>query len=125
MLLANVCAAAVTRIVGYGAFWAFWVLLGVLCNWEVLALLVLPLISTGLGLRRCAYRWTRPSGGGRCGHYLRDPRRVHRCAQKCASSVQEIGSDSTVTMLYVLALVGSPSLHGYDACKVLWIKGAS
>ena len=41
---------------------------------EVLALLVFLLMSTGLGLRRCAYRWTRPLGGGRWGHYLRDPR---------------------------------------------------
>ena len=33
----------------------------------VLALLVFPLMSTGLGLRWCAYRWTRPVGGGRWG----------------------------------------------------------
>ena len=26
-------SAAFTRVVGYGAFWAFWVLLGVLCIW--------------------------------------------------------------------------------------------
>ena len=37
MLFANVCAgfsAAVTRVVGYGAFGAFWVLLGALCTWR-------------------------------------------------------------------------------------------
>ena len=70
--------------VGDGAFWALWVLLGILCIWGVLALLVLPLMSTGLGLRRCAYRWTRLLGGGRRGHSLRDPRGVHWFAQKCA-----------------------------------------
>ena len=53
------------RCWGGGIFWALWVLLGVLCIFGVLALLVFPLMSTGLGLRRCAYRWTRPSGGGR------------------------------------------------------------
>ena len=105
-------SAALTRIVGYGAFWAFWVLLGVLCIWKVLTLLILPLISAGLGLRRCHYRWTRPSGGGRWGHYLCDLWGVHWCAQRCALSVQEVGSNSTVKMLYVLALVGLPSLHG-------------
>ena len=25
---------------------------------------------------------------------------------------------------YMLALVGQPSLHGYDACMVYWTKGA-
>ena len=58
-------------------------------------------------------------------HCLRDPRRVHCCAQKCALSVREVGSNSTVVMLYVLALVGPPILHGYDACMVLRTKGAS
>ena len=35
----------------------------------------------------------------------------------------EIGSNSTVMMLFVPASVGPPSLHGYDACMVLWIQG--
>ena len=38
-----------------------------------LALLVFLLMSAGLGLRRCACRWTRPVGGGQWGHCLRDP----------------------------------------------------
>ena len=33
-------SAALTGNIGSGAFWALWVLLGVLCIWEVLALLV-------------------------------------------------------------------------------------
>ena len=108
-------SAAVTRIVGYCAFWGFWVLLGVLCTWWVLALLVLPLISAGLGFRRCAHRWTRQLGGGR--------RRVHWYAQNCSSCFQVI-VDSIVVMLYVLAFAGLPSLQGENACMVLWIKGA-
>ena len=43
-------------------FGAFWVLLGALCKRSVLALLVYTLMCTGLGLRRCAYRCTRPLG---------------------------------------------------------------
>ena len=52
---------------------------------RVLALLVFPLMSTGLGLRRCAYRWTRFWAEVAGGHSLRDPRGVHCVAQKCAS----------------------------------------
>ena len=77
-------SAAVTRVMGYGAFLAFWVLLGVLCIWGALALLVYLLVCTGLGLRRCAYRWTRPLGGGRWGHSLRFPPGVHWFAQNRA-----------------------------------------
>ena len=54
---------------GFGVFWAFWFLLGVLCIWRVLALLV-SLLCTRLGLLRCASCWTRPLGGGRWEHYL-------------------------------------------------------
>ena len=49
---------------GNGIFWAFWLLLCVLCAWGVLVLLVL-LLHTRLGLRWCASRWTRLFGGGR------------------------------------------------------------
>ena len=50
-------------------FWVLWFLLGVLCIWGVLVLLG-SLLCTRLGLLRCASCWTRPSGGGRWGHYL-------------------------------------------------------
>ena len=52
-----------------GVFWILWFLLGVLCIWGVLALL-LSLLCTRLGLHWCASCWTRPLGGGRWGHYL-------------------------------------------------------
>ena len=42
---------AVTRVVGYGAFWAFWVLLGVLCMWRVLFLLIFPSYVQDSGYR--------------------------------------------------------------------------
>ena len=59
----------VTGFLSNGVFWAFWLLLGALCIWRVLAWLVCPLLCTGLG--SC---WTRPLGGGRWGHYLCDLR---------------------------------------------------
>ena len=89
-----------------------------------LALLVLHRMCSGPGLRRCAYRWTRPSGGGRWGHYLRDPRGVHWFAQKCAFCGHGYGSDSIFALLYLQALAGPPSLHGNYACMVYWVKGA-
>ena len=46
--------------------------LGVLC------IFVFPFMSTGLGLRRCAYRWTRPLGVVWRGYSLRDLRGVHK-----------------------------------------------
>ena len=63
----------------------FWVLLGVLCIWGVLALLV-SLLCTRLGLLRCASCWTRPLDGGRLGHYLcnlwGEYLKVHKTAYK-------------------------------------------
>ena len=102
---------------------ALWGLRGVLCVWRMLVLLVLPLMFTGLGLRRCAYRWTRPLGGGRWEHSPREPRGVLWVAQKCARFFQG-GSDPIGMVPYMLAFVGQPSLHGHYACMVCWVKGA-
>ena len=80
---------------GWGEWHFFWHTggsLGSCVFGEVLALLVFPLMYTGLGLRRCAYRWTRPSGGGRLGHYLRDSRGVGRYAQKRAILMMMCGN---------------------------------
>ena len=52
-----------------GIFWVLWFLLGVLCTWRVLALLV-SLLCTRLGLLRCASYWTCPPGGVQWRHYL-------------------------------------------------------
>ena len=72
---------------GFCAF-CFWLLLGALCLWEVLAWQVYPLMCTGLGSRRCAYCWTRPVGGGRWEHYNCDPQGVCWAAQKnCQLSI--------------------------------------
>ena len=82
-------SAPVTEFVGNGGFLGFLVtprsLLHMGTRTGVLALLVHTLMCTGLGLRRCAFRWTRPLGGGRWGHYLRDPQGAHWAAQKATS----------------------------------------
>ena len=70
------------RMGGFSTFGVLWELLGVLCVWEMLVLLVLSLIFTGLGLRRCAFRRTRFLGGGRREHYLRDSWGVSWITQK-------------------------------------------
>ena len=113
-------SAAVTGVLGMVGFWAFWVLLRVLCMWGCWLCWFSPSYLQG-----SAYRWTRPSGGGRWGHNSRDPQGVHWCARKCAPCMQGNGCDSIVGVPHVPALVRPPCLHGYDACMVLWTKGAS
>ena len=113
-------SAAVTGKVGDGAFWALWVLLGVLCIWGVLALLVFLLMSARLELRR---RWTRPLGGGRRGHSLRDPREFTALHKNVLQVIMEM-KEFHFSILYVPALARLPSLHFYFACMVLWVQGA-
>ena len=114
----------VTDSVGNGAAWGFGVLLGILCFWRVLALLFSHIMSTGSGLRRCAYRWTRPLGRGRWEHYLRGLLGVHWFLQKCAWKIEGSCSYCVGVMLYVVAFVRLHSLHGYNACMVCWASGA-
>ena len=109
MLLTDVCAGFICWC--YGRCWE-WYILGTLgAPWSLVHLggagfAGFSLMYTGLGLRRCAYRWTRPLGGGRWEHYLRGHRGVHWCAEKCASCFQVVGSDSIVEMLCMPALAG-------------------
>ena len=90
-----------------------------------LALLVIPLVCTKLGFQRCASYWTRPVGGGRWGHYLCYPWGVCWAAQKTANQMWYGFCGFYVFKLYMLALVGRPSLHSYDACMVYQGQGAS
>ena len=106
-----------------GVFCAFWFLLGVLCIWGVLVLLV-SLLCTRVGLLRCASCWTRPLGGGRWGHYLRDLWGEHLKIHKVASMKRVSVLRFFIWEPYMLASVGQPSLHGNCACMVYWTKGA-
>ena len=128
MLFANVCAGfsfSGTEIVEKGSFWAFWFLLGILCILGVIALLVIPLVCTRFGFQRYALYWTRLVGGGRWGHYLWYPWRVCWAAQKTACYDFCVFWGFCNFKLSMLALVGWPSLHSYDACMVYWVQGAS
>ena len=100
----------VTGMVGDGSFGAFWVLLGALCIWGVLAWLVYPSVCTWLGLQRCTFCWTRPLGGGRWRRYLCNLWGVFWTAHKTAKYLFETGGSSICGML---ASAGQPSLHGY------------
>ena len=109
----------------YGAFWAFWELLGVLCVWGGAGFAGFSPHVCRTRVTKVCYRWTRPLGGGRWEHFLLDPRGVHCFSQKSASCYHGDGSDSIVAMLYVSALAGLPSLLGYDAGVVFWVKESS
>ena len=127
MLFANVCAGFFFSWyggVGNGSFLAFWLFLGTLCILGVLALLVIPHVCTKFWFRRYASYWTHPEGGGRWGHYLCYPWGVGWAAQKTANQVFDEFCDFHSLKLYMLALVGWPSLHSYYACMVYWNKGA-
>ena len=76
------------------------------------------LLCTRLGFLRCASCWTRFLGGGPREHYLRDSRGVSWITQKSVFRFRWRWSDSGGIMLYMLVLVGQPSLRGRDACKV-------
>ena len=108
---------------GIGLFWVLGVLLCVLCTWGVLVLLS-SLCCTRFGLLRCASYWTRPLGGGRWRYYLcnslEELSKVHKTPYDCFGSF----FGYYVWKLYMLALVGQPSLLGYDACMVYSVKGA-
>ena len=78
-----------------------------LVSMGVLALLDFHLMYAGLGLWRCAYRWTRPLGGGRRGHYLRESQRVLWYAQKRAIWEMICGRDSFVLDVIYASLSGT------------------
>ena len=105
-------SVAVTEFVENGAVWVFWVHLGIPVR--------RGLMCTGLRLRRRAYRWTRPLGGGRREPCLRGLSGVHRITRTCAcwECKCQCSMYCCLMLPYVPALVRLPSLHGYLACMV-------
>ena len=90
--IAQGSSAAVTRVVGYGAFWAFWVLLGVLCIWKERGTSFVGVPSC---LQDSGYEGVPTAGhalwsevGGE--HHLRNPPGVHWFAPKCALCTQVV-----------------------------------
>ena len=112
-----------------GVLGVLWFLLGVLCIWGVLVLLV-SLLCTRLGSCWCASYWTRRLGEGRWEHYLRDLREECMAAHNTATHFRFcfFATGGGIFMWkkpYMPALLGRPSLHGHDACMVYSVKGAS
>ena len=93
----------------------------------VLVLLV-PLLRTRLGLHWCASCWTRLFGGGRWEHYLcnhwRECQSAHKFAYFYFWFYDCPSNGKPYIYIYMLALAGGPSLHGYDARMVYWTKEA-
>ena len=92
-------------------FWVLWFLLGVLCTWGVLALLV-SLLCTRLGLLRCASYWTCPPGGVQWRHHLCNLWGEYFKIHKIARINSWVQWDVRIWKPYMLASVGRPSLHG-------------
>ena len=110
---------------GFSSFWVWWELLGALCVWRMLVLLVFSLILTGFEFQRYVFRWTRFLGGGRWRHFFRNSRGVSWSTPKSAVVFHWGSGDFGNFMLYMLALVGQPSLRGRNACMVFRARGAS
>ena len=108
-----------------GTFWVLWGLLGILCVWGILALLIFSLILTGFGLRRCVFRWTRFLCGGRRGHFFCNYWGVACITQKKCCNFSFGWMNFRELMLYMLALGRRPSLRGRDGCMVFRANGAS
>ena len=108
----------------WGSVGAFWLLLGVLCILGVLALLVIPLVCTRLGFQRCASCWTCPAGGVRRGIIFVTPGEFDGQHKKLPLFVFDRVCGFCIFKLFLLALGGQPSLHGYDACMVYWVQGS-
>ena len=108
-------------------FGVFGLLLGVFWIWGVLALLV-SLLCTRLGLLYLGVPpaghalWAEVGGGITFVTSGKNTLKVHNTCQY--ASVLVILGGIYVWKLSMLALVGRPSLHGYDACVVYSVKGA-
>ena len=122
VLFTNVCAGFICRCygegrrregVGDGAFWAFWVLLGVLCIWRVLALLYFPSCrqdSAYGGVPIAGYALWAEVGGGIICVTLGEFTGLHK---KVPQNDRGGGSNSIFQSCTWLASAGLPSLHDY------------
>ena len=127
MLFANGCAGFIHFCYGlreYVPAWELLTLLVILFILRVPALLVYPLVCAGPELRRRAYSWTRPLGGGRRGYCFRRSLGGHQETGKCGSICGRIWGSRKYcwTLLYMPVFVRLPSLLDRNACMVFWTK---
>ena len=122
---ARVFSFSGTEIVGKGSFLSFWLLLGILCILGVLALLVITLCVQGLGFKDM------PSTGHALGAEVGwgiifvTPGELAGQHKKLLVMIFVDFWCFYNFKLYMLALVGRPSLHSHDACMVFQVQGAS
>ena len=121
VLLANVCAGSIRPCYGVGGERRVLGILGAPCDsvcMEVLAFAGLyPHVHR---IRGDTHPFWAEVGGG---IFCVTPSEFTGLHKKCALFVQGHGSDSICVMPCMLASVGQPSLHGYDACMVYGITG--
>ena len=125
MLFTNLCERFIRSgygEFGYSCFWAFWFLVCVLCMLVVLGLVFYLLVCTKLGSCWCAFFWSRPLGVDQFGHYLLDHWEESMAVHNTTFIFEVWGSFCWWFFLIwkpcMLASVGQPSLHGYDAYMV-------
>ena len=118
----------VTGNLGFGCFWAFLFLPCVLCMMGVFGWAFSLWLCTGLGFCGCAFSRSRSLDVSRVGYYLHDLGgdnwTAHNTVRLFWGLVCFILGLTVAWKLYMLALVGLPSLRGYDACMVFSAKGA-
>ena len=111
-----------TGNLGFGCFWAFLFLPCVLCTMGVFGWAFYLWLCTGLGFCGCAFFRFRSLDVRRVGYYLHDLGGDNWAAHNTVCLFW--GWVCFVLELYMLALVGLPSLRGYYACMVFSAKGA-
>ena len=127
MLLANVCAGFFRSCYEVYGAWLFWWYPGAPGNSVYMGdpsvALFIPHVYRVLGSVRmlsAGHALMAEVGGSFVDVTLLG---VHWVPQNCASRVY-FGDRLDQWMLYILALVGLPSLSGDYACMVLWVNGA-
>ena len=132
MLLADVCARIFRSCCEEGGRTC---IVGALLVCEVTVLLAYSLMAAVSGVRRCAYRWTRPVGGGRWKYHLRTLLGVCWGSRRCIEL--EVGQCRRGILHAVYSfclrvrdavhacLSESASLHGYDVDTLLGVNRAS
>ena len=118
-----------TESLGFGGFWAFMFLFSALCLLGVFALLDYTQLCTRLGSLWCASCWARPLGVLQWDHYLCDLWRANMAAHNTATRFSPVTFFNFRDFFgfekpCLQALVGQPSLHGYDAFIVYWVQRA-
>ena len=114
-----------TEVVEKGSFFGFWASPWCLVHPGVLVFLSLPPCVYKVWVSKMCPLLDTPCGRRSVGALSLLPLRgLLGSTKNCWSDLWWVCGFHEIK-LYVLASVGRPSLHSYDACMVYWIQGAS